>query len=74
MPTCFLATLAQHLGVQELVDHHLDPRGAPRQANTGDEMPTLVASALAGGDCIDNAHMLRARGRPVRFPPALARS
>ena len=47
------ATLARHLGLRELVDHHLDLGGAPGRANTGDKMLTLVASALAGGDCID---------------------
>ena len=34
---------------------------APGRANTGDKMMTLVASALAGGDCIDAA-ALRAGG------------
>ena len=46
------ATLARHLGLRELVDHHLDLGLAPGRANTGDKMLTLVASALAGGDCI----------------------
>ena len=41
------ATLAQRLGLRELVDHHLDLGGAPGRANTGDKMLTLVASALA---------------------------
>ena len=31
-------------------------------ANPGDKMMTLVASALAGGDCIDDADVLRAGG------------
>ena len=39
-------TLAQHLGLRELVDHHLDLGGASGRANTGDKMLTLVASAL----------------------------
>ena len=56
------ATLAWHLGLRELVDHHLDLGGAPGRANTGDKMLTLVASALAGGDCIDDADALRAGG------------
>ena len=30
--------------------------------NTGDKMLTLVASALAGGDCTDDADVLRAGG------------
>ena len=56
------ATLAQHLGLRELVDRHLDLGGAPGRANTGDKLLTLVASALAGGDCIDDADALRAGG------------
>ena len=44
------ATLALHLG------------HATGRANTGDKMMTLVASALAGGDCIDDADALRAGG------------
>ena len=39
-------TLAQHLGLRELVDHHLDLGNAPGRANPGDKMLTLVASAL----------------------------
>ena len=56
------ATLAQHLGLRELVGHHLDLGCAPGRANTGDKLLTLVASALAGGDCIDAADALRAGG------------
>ena len=56
------ATLAQHLGLWGLVDHHLDLGSAPGRSNTGDKMMTLVASALAGGDCIDDADALRTGG------------
>ena len=56
------ATLAQHLGLRELVGHHLDLGCAPGRANTGDKLLTLVASALAGGDFIDAADALRAGG------------
>ena len=56
------ATLARHLGLRELVDHHLDLGGAPGRANTGDKLITLVASAMAGGDCIDAADVLRTGG------------
>ena len=45
------AILAQHLGLPQLVDRYLDLRRAPGRANTGDKIMTLVASALAGGDC-----------------------
>ena len=51
-------TLAQHLGLGELVDNHVDLGDAPGWANPGDKMLTLVASALAGGDCIDDADVL----------------
>ena len=52
-------TLAQHLGLGELVDRHVDLGDAPGRANPGDKLLTLVASALAGGDCIDDADVLR---------------
>ena len=58
-------TLAQRLGLSQLVDRHVDLGRAPGRANTGDKMMTLVASALAGGDCIDDADVLRA-GRTAR--------
>ena len=45
------ATLAQRLGVKELVEGHLDLGKTAGRANVGDKFLTLVASALAGGDC-----------------------
>ena len=57
-------TLAHHLGLGELVNKHLDLGDAPGRANTGDKLLTLVASALAGGDCIDDAGALFRRDRP----------
>ena len=56
------ATLARHLGLPELVQQRLDLGDAPGRANAGDKMMTLVASALAGGDCIDDADVLRTGG------------
>ncbi len=56
------ATLAQHLGLRELVDAHLDLGAAPGRAHVGDKLLTLVMSALAGGECIDDAAALRAGG------------
>ena len=53
------ATLARHLGLSQLLDRHLDLGDAPGRANAGDKLMTLVASALAGGDCIDDADALR---------------
>src|SRR5450756_1544990 len=56
------ATLADHLGLRELVERHLDLGRKPGQANRGDKVLTLVASALGGGDCIDDAAALQAGG------------
>ena len=39
--------------------------GAPGRANTGDKLMTLVASAMASGDCIDDTDVLRTGGRPA---------
>ena len=55
-------TLAHHLGLSQLVQERLDLGNAPGRANTGDKVMTLVASALAGGDCIDDADALRTGG------------
>ena len=69
-------TLAHHLGLSQLVQERLDLGNAPGRANTGDKVMTLVASALAGGDCIDDADALRTGGtartlaaRSRRHPP-----
>ena len=56
------ASLALRLGLAQLVDKHVGLGDAPGRANTGDKIMTLVASALAGGDCIDDADALRAGG------------
>ena len=56
------ATLAHHLGLRELVDEHLDLGAASGRANVGDKLLSLVMSALAGGDTIDDANALRAGG------------
>lgn len=54
------ATLAQHLGVRALFDEHVDLGDAAGRANVGHKAMTLIHSALAGGDCIDDADALRA--------------
>ena len=56
------ATLAAHLGLKQLVDRFLDLGRKPGAANAGDKLLTLLMSALAGGDCIDDADALRAGG------------
>ncbi len=55
-------TRAGRSGLGELVDRHVDLGDAPGRANVGDQMLTLVASALIGGDCIDDATVLRTGG------------
>jgi len=56
------ATLAHHLDLKGLIESHLDLGAAVGRANVGDKVLTLVMSALAGGDCIDDAAALRAGG------------
>ena len=71
------ATLALHLGLPQLVQQRLDLGNAPGRGNTGDKIVTLMASALAGGDCIDDADVLRtsrtasALGCVVKAPSTL---
>ena len=57
------ATLAHHLGLGELVESCVEVGDVPGRANAGDKMLNLVASALAGGDCIDDADALAPAGR-----------
>jgi Transposase DDE domain group 1 len=54
------ATLAEGLGPCELLDIHVDLGNAPGAANAGDKAMTLISSALAGGEWIDDAQRLRA--------------
>jgi hypothetical protein len=54
------ATLAQHLGLRELFDEHVQLGDAPGRANVGDKAMTVTHSVLAGGDSIDDYDALRA--------------
>jgi len=54
------ATLAQHLGLRDVLYDHVDLGAAPGRANVGDKAMTLIASLIAGGECIDDADALRA--------------
>jgi hypothetical protein len=54
------ATLAQHLGLRELLDASVDLGDAPGRANVGHKAMALIHSALAAGDSIDDADALRA--------------
>jgi hypothetical protein len=71
------ATLAEHLGLRELFDTHVDLGAAPGHANVGLKAMTLVHSALSGGDCIEDAGVMRVASTPavlghdVRAPSTL---
>src|SRR5260370_8093956 len=71
------ATLAEHLGLRQLFDDCVDLGDAAGHANVGLKAMTLVHSALAGGDCIDDADRMRVASTPevlghaVRAPSTL---
>jgi hypothetical protein len=52
------ALLAQKLGVDELIDEHVTLTGEGA-GNSGAKALTVIGSALAGGDCIDDVNVLR---------------
>ena len=54
------ASRALHLALPQL---HLDVGDAPDRANTGNKLMTLVASALARNDCIDDTTCYAPAGR-----------
>lgn len=71
------ATLAEKLGLRGLFDQAVDLGEAPGRGNAGVKALTLIYSALAGGDSIDDAGILRAGrtsavlGQEVRAPSTL---
>ena len=72
------ATLAQRLGMRELFDQQVDLGDAPGRSNVGIKAMTLVHSALAGGDCINDADRMRKTGccggpGQLELVPALTR-
>jgi hypothetical protein len=52
-------TLASRLGIEQVVDETVDLGQRPGAARPGRKVLTLVCSALAGGDSIDDADVLR---------------
>ncbi len=54
------ATLARRLGLGTLLDRHVQLGAAAGHAHAGDKGLSLIMSALAGGDCIDDVDALRA--------------
>src|SRR5438132_180421 len=71
------ATPAQHLGLEELYRRNVRLGEAPGRANVGIKAMTLIGSAMAGGDCIDDSDVLRAGptdvvlGHGLRAPSTL---
>lgn len=71
------ATLAQKLGVRELIDEYVSLEGTPGHPNRGIKAMSFVYAALAGGDCIDDTNLLRTArtaavlGHQVRAPSTL---
>jgi hypothetical protein len=55
-------SLAHHLGLGQLVDRHVKLGRAAGAPNPGRKAITVVASLLAGGDCIEDADALRKGG------------
>jgi len=67
------ALLAQKLGVADLIDDHVTIAGEPG-ANGGAKAATVIGSALAGGDCIDDVRVLQAGATPRLFDGVRAAS
>jgi Transposase DDE domain group 1 len=53
------ATLAQRLGIEAVVDQLVDLGERPGHHRPGRKVLTLLHAMLAGGDCIDDADLLR---------------
>jgi hypothetical protein len=53
------ATLAERLGIEQTADALIDLGERPGAAHPGRKLLTLVHSMVAGGDCIDDADVLR---------------
>jgi hypothetical protein len=53
------ATLAQRLGIEAVVDQLVDLDTRPGHDRPGRKVLTLVHALVAGGDCIDDADVLR---------------
>ena len=54
------ATLAQHLGLETLINTKVHLQDSSAGFRPGRKALTLVHSMIAGGDCIDDADVLRA--------------
>src|SRR6266508_4853669 len=72
------ATLAERLGIEQAADALIDLGERPGAAHPGRKLLTLVHTMIAGGDCIDDADLLRCGqtasvlGHRVMAPSTLA--
>jgi hypothetical protein len=55
-----VASLAERLGIEALVDETVDLGQRPGAANAGAKVMTLVSAMALGADCIDDCDLLRA--------------
>ena len=62
------ATLAERLGMEALVDEMVDLGDRPGAARPGRKVMTLLQSMVAGGDCIDDADVLRSGATQAVLP------
>ena len=53
------ATLAERLGIEQTADQVIDLGERPGAHRPGRKLLTLIHAMLAGGDCIDDANVLR---------------
>ncbi len=53
------ATTAQHLGLEQILNDTIDLADRPGYFRPGRKAMTLIHSLVAGGDCIDDADVLR---------------
>lgn len=62
------ATLAARLGIEHTVDQTLDLGDRPGASRPGRKVMTLVESLVAGGDCIEDADVLRSGATEAVLP------
>ena len=64
-----VATLAQRLGIEALVDERVDLGERAGRGNEGAKVMTLVSAMALGADCIDDCDVLRAGPHRRRARP-----
>ena len=62
------ATLASRLGLEDLIDGTVRLGGRPGAARPGRKVLTLIQSIAVGGDCIDDADVLRSGASQTVLP------